>query len=415
MLKPFSLFVGLRYSLARKRNLLLSFVSLISMLGISLGVLILIVALGVINGSINTLRNEALKSVPHVTVSGPAVNANWESLLDELQSAPGVLAAAPYVEGEVLLRYQGTDRFVRLRGVDTRLEATVVDQAGRNYENVLTALGAVDNGIVLGSQLAGSLGIFGAAQVSATGLNSLLARNLDQQQGLQVTGFADFGVYGNNNIALINLPEARALLGEGAMVQLRLKVDDVYNAAAIARDAFANAQGVEGAEDVEIVPWNVAQASLFNALNMEKILTGFMLLMIVMIGAINIISTLVMVVADKSADIAILRTMGASRAAIMFIFIVQGMIAGLIGTALGSVLGVLLAGQISTISLWIERLINSLFTDANVYLLSHLQTRVYWPEVLVVCAAALLISFIATLYPAWRASKVQPAEVLRYE
>lgn len=415
MLKPFSLFVGLRYSLARKRNLLLSFVSLISMLGISLGVLILIVALGVINGSINTLRNEALKSVPHVTVSGPAVNANWESLLDELQSAPGVLAAAPYVEGEVLLRYQGTDRFVRLRGVDTRLEATVVDQAGRNYGNVLTALGAVDNGIVLGSQLAGSLGIFGAAQVSATGLNSLLARNLDQQQGLQVTGFADFGVYGNNNIALINLPEARALLGEGAMVQLRLKVDDVYNAAAIARDAFANVPGVEGTEAVEIVPWNVAQASLFNALNMEKILTGFMLLMIVMIGAINIISTLVMVVADKSADIAILRTMGASRAAIMFIFIVQGMIAGLIGTALGSVLGVLLAGQISTISLWIERLINSLFTDANVYLLSHLQTRVYWPEVLVVCAAALLISFIATLYPAWRASKVQPAEVLRYE
>lgn len=409
MLKPFSLFVGLRYSLARKRNLLLSFVSLVSMLGISLGVLILIVALAVINGSINTLRGEALKSVPHVTVSGEAVNNNWQSWLDDLRAAPGIVAAAPYVEGEVLLRYQGTDRFVRLRGVDTALEATVVDQAGRNYENVLTALGAVDNGIVLGSQLAGSLGIFGAAQVSATGLNSLLARNLEQQQGLQVTGFADFGVYGNNNIALINLPEARNLLGEGALVQLRLKVDDVYRADAIAREFFADVPGLE------IVPWNVARASLFNALDMEKILTGFMLLMIVMIGAINIISTLVMVVADKSADIAILRTMGASRTAIMVIFIVQGMIAGLIGTALGSVLGVLLAGQISTISLWIEQLINSLFTGANVYLLSHLQTRVYGTEVLMVCAAALLISFIATLYPAWRASKVQPAEVLRYE
>ena len=164
-----------------------------------------------------------------------------------------------------------------------------------------------------------------------------------------------------------------------------------------------------------MLPWNQAQASLFNALNMEKYLTGFMLLMIVVIGAVNIVSTLVMVVADKNADIAILRTMGASRPVIMAIFIVQGMIAGLIGTGIGAIGGVLLADHISNISLWFERLINSLLDGGNIYLLSHLRTQIFWQEVLVISLAALAISFLATLYPAYRASRIQPAEVLRYE
>ena len=161
--------------------------------------------------------------------------------------------------------------------------------------------------------------------------------------------------------------------------------------------------------------WNQIQASLFNALSMEKMITGFMLMMIVVVGAVNIVSTLVMVVSDKAADIAILRTMGASRSTIMKIFMIQGVIAGIIGTLVGAALGVLLANYITDISLFLERMINSVFTDANVYFISHLQTRISWNEVLLVCAAAVLISFFATLYPAYRASKVQPAEVLRYE
>ncbi len=411
MFKPFSLFVGMRYSLTRKRNFFLSFVSLISMLGVSLGVMILIVALSVINGSITTLREEALKSVPHVTIGGEPLLGDWQQLLDIARRSEKVLAAVPFLEGEAALRYQGRNSFIRLRGVDPAMEAEVVNNGGRLYSELLALLEQTDNGIILGTQLAGALGIYSNAEVSINALGSLLARSLSDAQGFQVLGFADFGVYGNNDVTLVNLNRAQVLFEKdsGVSTQLRLKVEDVFQAESIATDLFGAMDGVE------IQPWNEAQANLFNALNMEKILTSFMLLMIVVIGAVNIISTLVMVVSDKAADIAILRTMGASRGMILKIFVVQGLIAGILGTLVGAVFGVLLANNITQLSLQVERFIDSLFTDANIYLISHLQTRVDANEVLMVCLAALLISFLATLYPAYRASKIQPAEVLRYE
>lgn len=411
MLKPLPLFIGLRYTLTRKRNLLLSFVSLISMLGVCLGVAILIIALAVINGSIVTLRAEALKTVPHVTISGAAIASDWQQAVATGLAAEGVVAAAPFVEGEALLRHQGQDEFIRLRGVVPAREAAVVENPGRRYDELLAALARTENGIVLGSRLAANLGIFSAAELSAVPIRSLLNRDLKTAGGFQVVGFADFGVYGNDNMALINLAQAETLFAadQTGAVHLRLKVDDLDRAAAIGRAAFADVDGVT------VQPWSEAQASLFNALNMEKLLTGFMLLMIVVVGAINIISTLVMVVADKTADIAILRTMGASRHTIMAVFMVQGVIVGLFGTLLGAVLGVLLAFNITGLSLAFEELVNSLFSGANFYLLSHLQTRVAADEVIIICAAALLVSFLATLYPAFRASRVQPAEVLRYE
>lgn len=411
MFKPLSLFIGLRYTLTRKRSFFLSFVSLISMLGVSLGVLILIVALAVINGSITTLRTEALKSVPHVTVSGALVTEDWAAQRQRALQNTDVLAVAPFLEGEALLRYQGVNDFIQLRGIDAALEADVVSNASPRYRELLELLAATDNGIILGTQLAGSLGIYSSGEVSVTALGSLLSRSLSQTKGFEVVGFADFGFYGNNLIALVNLAEAQALFEQdsGVMLKLRLRVDDEFAAAEIAEAAFANESSLL------IQPWNVIQANLFNALNMEKILTGFMLMMIVIIGAVNIISTLVMVVSDKGADIAILRTMGASRQTIMQVFIVQGLVAGFIGTLVGALLGILLANSVTTISLLLENLINSIFADANVYFISHLQTRVNFLEVTIVCALALLISFIATLYPAYRASKIQPAEVLRYE
>ena len=411
MFKPLSLFIGLRYTLTRKRSFFLSFVSLISMLGISLGVLILIVALAVINGSITTLRTEALKSVPHVTVSGEPVTADWAAQRQIALQDSGVLAAAPYVEGEALVRYQGVNAFIQLRGVDADLEAEVVSNASQRSQELFNVLATTDNGIILGTQLAGSLGIYGSGEVSITSLASLLTRSVEETKSFEVVGFADFGFYGNDLIALVNLPEAQSLFARenGGLLKLRLKVSDEFAAAEIAEAAFSDAGSVV------IQPWNEIQANLFNSLNMEKILTGFMLMMIIVIGAVNIISTLVMVVSDKSADIAILRTMGASRRTIMQVFIVQGLVAGFIGTLVGALLGVVLANTVTDISLLLERLINSIFTDANVYFISHLQTRVNFNEVVVVCALALLISFIATLYPAYRASKIQPAEVLRYE
>ena len=411
MQKPFSVFVGLRYTLARKRNFFLSFVSLISMLGVSLGVMILIVALSVMNGSIDTLRADALKSVPHVTISGDRVTTNWNELANIALSSPKVLSAAPYLEGEANILHQGNNRFVSLRGVEGVLEADVVDNPSSRYRELLLALSETENGIVLGAQLAGSLGIFGGADLSVTALGSLLARNLADTEGFTVVGYADFGAYGNSDTALINLAQAQQLFAQNSAsrLQLRLRVDDVFNAKSIAEDLFADYP------DLSVQSWDEAQASLFNALRMEKVLTSFMLLMIVMVGAVNIVSTLVMVVADKGADIAILRTMGASRGTIMRIFVVQGLVAGLMGTLIGAILGTLLAANITDISLILERIINSVATGSNRYFISHLQTQIEWAEVGLICIAALTISFLATLYPAYRASKIQAAEVLRYE
>ena len=411
MQKPFSVFVGLRYTLARKQNFFLSFVSLISMLGVSLGVMILIVALSVMNGSIDTLRADALKSVPHVTVSGDKVTTNWNELANIALSSPDVISAAPYLEGEANILYQGNNRFVTLRGVEGVLEADVVDKPSSGYRDLLVVLSETENGIILGAQLAGSLGIYSNADLSVTALGSLLARNLADTQGLTVVGYADFGAYGNSDTGLVNLAQAQQLFAQNSasQLQLRLRVDDVFNAKMIAQELFADYP------DLSVQSWDETQASLFNALRMEKVLTSFMLLMIVMVGAVNIVSTLVMVVADKGADVAILRTMGASRSTIMKIFVVQGLVAGFLGTLIGAILGTLLAANITDISLILERIINSLASDSNRYFISHLQTQIEWGEVALICIAALTISFLATLYPAYRASKIQAAEVLRYE
>jgi lipoprotein-releasing system permease protein len=411
MQKPFSVFVGLRYTLARKQNFFLSFVSLISMLGVSLGVMILIVALSVMNGSIDTLRADALKSVPHVTVSGDRVTTNWNELANIALSSPDVISAAPYLEGEANILSQGNNRFVTLRGVEGELEADVVDKPSSGYRDLLVVLSETENGIILGAQLAGSLGIYSNADLSVTALGSLLARNLADIQGFTVVGYADFGAYGNSDTGLVNLAQAQRLFAQNSasQLQLRLRVDDVLNAKMIAQELFADYP------DLSVQSWDETQASLFNALRMEKVLTSFMLLMIVMVGAVNIVSTLVMVVADKGADVAILRTMGASRSTIMKIFVVQGLVAGFLGTLIGAILGTLLAANITDISLILERIINSLASDSNRYFISHLQTQIEWGEVALICIAALTISFLATLYPAYRASKIQAAEVLRYE
>jgi lipoprotein-releasing system permease protein len=381
------------------------------MLGVSLGVMILIVALSVMNGSIDTLRADALKSVPHVTVSGDRVTTNWNELANIALSSPKVISAAPYLEGEANILYQGNNRFVNLRGVEGVLEVDVVDNPSSGYRDLLIVLSKTENGIILGAQLAGSLGIYSNANLSVTALGSLLARNLADTQGFTVVGYADFGAYGNSDTGLVNLAQAQQLFAKNSasQLQLRLRVDDVLNAKAVAEDLFADYP------DLSVQSWDEAQASLFNALRMEKVLTSFMLLMIVMVGAINIVSTLVMVVADKGADVAILRTMGASRSTIMKIFVVQGLVAGFLGTLTGAILGTLLAANITDISLILERIINSLTSDSNRYFISHLQTQIEWGEVALICIAALTISFLATLYPAYRASKIEAAEVLRYE
>ena len=411
MLRSFPLFVGFRYSLAQKNSLLLSFVSLISVLGVTLGVLILIVALAVINGSIETLRKEALKSTPHVTIAGPGLQANWRELRDLALGSEEVIAAAPFIEAEASITHQGEAAFVAVRGIDTALESSVSEPGSATFVDLLVSLGESKTGVILGAGLAGQLGVRSSTQVSLLSLGKLLRRRLDEGQGAEVIGFADFGLYNNHNTALMSLTSAERLFSNdpGVDIRLRLRVSDINRAGEIAAQVFSDYP------ELEITPWNEVQASLFDALNMEKFLTAFMLLMIVVIGAVNIISTLVMFVSDKSADIAILRTMGASQASIMIIFMVQGLVAGVLGTVIGVALGLGLAGSITDVSLALEQFVNSNIEGANLYLLSHLQTEVVSSEVMLVCLAALVTCFLATLYPAYRASCIQPAEVLRFE
>ena len=381
------------------------------MLGISVGVMALIVALSVINGSISVMRDEALKSVPHAIISGENLSSLWVEEIAGIKEQEGILAAAPFVEGEAMIRYQGGTRFIRLRGVEPELEFEVINNAGEGYRELLEELGRTENGIVLGAQLAGSLRIYDSQELTVLSLGKLLKRNLSEAQGFEVVGFADFGIYGNSNIALINLDSAKQLFREdpGVDFQIRVKVDDVFQAKSIVENSINQPRGLT------VTAWSEVQANLFNALNMEKILTGFMLLMIVAIGAFNIVSTLVMVVSDKGKDIAILRTMGASRLTIIKIFIVQGMISGIVGTVVGVFGGVIVATNIAAISLFLENILNIFFLDQNIYFISHLQTQLIVEEIFFVCFVALVISFIVTLYPAYKASEINPAETLRYE
>lgn len=412
MHKPLALFIGLRFVRARKSSQLMSFVSWISMLGIALGVLALIIVLSVINASTSTMREETLKAVPHASLA-LTPGSDWQEAVSLLVLQPGVTGAAPYVEAQAWLRFEGLGEFINVRGVDPHFEPDVMQGTNPHLAALLEQLQRTPDGIILGTRLAATLGLFTDQQPSVTPLASLISRQTSDARSFRVLGVADFGFYDNDRIALTNLEAARQLFAAdpGAALQIRLRVADVFAAEPIARQALTALP----AGDYQLDVWNQSRRSLFDALRMEKILTGFMLLMIVVIGAVNIVSTLVMAVADKSADIAILRTMGAGRATVMAVFVVQGFAAGILGTLLGAAAGITLSLFIGDLSRWFEGWLNNRVAPDDVYMIAHLSAELQWQDVLLVCASALLISLLATLYPAWRAARVHPADVLRYE
>jgi lipoprotein-releasing system permease protein len=413
MFKPLALYIGLRFVRARKKNQLMSFVSWISMLGVALGVLALIAVLSVINASTTTMREETLKAVPHASVDLSESALSWAQAQQILITQAGITGVAPYLEAEAWLRFEGSGQFVKVRGVYPPAEPDVMQTPDDFMVDLLQRLRAEPDGVILGTRLAAQLGVFTGMQLSVTPLASLLNRQTGDARSFRVIGVADFGYYDNSSTALINLDVAQQLFSNdaGANTRLRLRVTDVFQASTLARQAVAALPPA----NYRVISWNETRRSLFDALRMEKILTGFMLLMIVIIGAVNIVATLVMAVADKNADIAILRTMGAGRATVMAVFVIQGFAAGMLGTLIGAAGGVLLAGYIGTITRWFDGLLNELLAPGDIYMVAHLSAELQWQDVLLVCASALLVSLLATLYPAWRASRVQPADVLRYE
>ncbi|WP_421681995.1 lipoprotein-releasing ABC transporter permease subunit [Stutzerimonas urumqiensis] len=414
MFRPLSLYIGSRYTRAKRRNHYISFISLSSMIGLALGVLSMIVVLSVMNGFQREMSARILGLVPHAMVFASEPSTQWLSQMERAEQAPGVVAAAPLTELEGMLSYKGTMQPIQVHGIDPAYEPAVSIIGSRLIAGELDDLEPGRFGVIVGLMTARRFGlsvgdkltlIVPEASSAAGGVTPRLQR-------LTVVGVFKVGAELDGSLAMIHRADAARILrwGEQAVEGVRLKVDDLYQAPVIARN-LAGALG----ETFAANDWTQTQGSLFSAMKMEKTMIGLLLMLIIAVAAFNIIATLIMVVADKRADIAILRTLGATPGQIMAVFVVQGSIIGFTGTLLGGVLGVLTALNVSEVVGWLERLSGQAIFSSDVYFISTLPSELRSSDVALVSIAALAMSFLATLYPAWRAAQTSPAEALRYE
>jgi len=413
--RPYELYIGLRYTRAKRRNHFISFISLISMLGIALGVAALIVVLSVMNGFQDELRSRILGVAAHIEISGfDNTLGDWQKVSAESLKTPEVEAAAPYVMGQGLLAYDQAVQGAVVRGIVPNLENGVTDVGRKMRVGSLSALRPGEWGIVLGAELARTLAVGLGDKVTVITPQGQItpAGMVPRLKQFTVVGIFQVGMFEyDSGLALIDLQDAQKLFRTGDHVSgVRLKLDDLYRAPAVARNLSKTLVG-----DYDIRDWTQSHVNFFRAVQMEKRVMFIILLLIVAVAAFNIVSTLVMVVTDKQPDIAILRTLGASPASIMKIFMVQGAIIGFIGTGLGLLSGVVLALNIGTVVPFIENIVGMKFLSADVYQISELPSKLEWNDVWVIGLVALVLSWLATLYPSWRASRTNPAEALRYE
>jgi lipoprotein-releasing system permease protein len=413
---PYELAVGLRYTRARRgasRNTFISFIALTSMAGIALGVAALIVVLSVMNGFQEELRNRILSVASHVEVRGMPVLADDDAVARTALADPRVRAAAPYVLGQAMLSAGGANRGALVRGVDPAREGAVADIGRHMRAGTLEALKPGAFGIVLGADLARSLGLrLGDPVVVITPQGTFTAAGtLPRVKSFTVVGVFEVGMYEfDSGLALIDLDDAKKLYRLPGASGVRLKLADLYAAPRVARDLAGRLP-----VDAEVRDWTQSHANFFRAVQIEKRVMFIILTLIIAVAAFNIVSAQVMTVTDKQADIAILRTMGAAPSSITAIFVIQGALTGIIGTLLGVVGGVLLALNVGTVVPAIERALSVQFLDKTVYYISELPSDLQAGDVVTIAAIALALALVATVYPAWRASKVNPAEALRYE
>jgi len=414
---PFELRIGRRY-LRSSGNRFLSFISLISMLGVAIGVAVLIVVLSVMNGFERELRERILTVTSHASVMAFAGTLeDWPALRERALVQPGVEAVAPYVEGEALLISEvgdGASTALVLRGVDPLLEASVSGIGERLQSGSLGELRSGAFRVLLGSEVATRLGLrAGDPVVLAIAEGTVTpAGVLPRMRRFTVAGVFHSGMYEiDNGLALTSLDDAGRLFRtrDGAS-GLRLRVTDPLRAPSIARDVAAGLGGGLYVED-----WSQRHANFFRSIELTKRMMFFILLLVVAVAAFNIVSTLVMAVKDKQPDIAILRTLGARPTSVLAVFGTQGTVIGLLGTLAGVVLGVLLSVNLEALVHGLERLIGTSFMDASVYLMSDLPATVEVSDVTLVASTAFALCCLSTLYPAWRAARTQPARALRHE
>ena len=415
MFRPLELFVGLRYTHSKRRTHFISFISMTSMLGIALGVTALITVLSVMNGFEQELRDRILGMASHATVTTYAGRlADWQDLSQNLEKQPSILAMAPYVQGESMLSQGKRVSGALIRGVLPGMEGGVSDVVSHIDGGDLTLLEAGEYNIILGSELAIVLGVGVGDSVTVVSPQVTIGPTgiLPRLRRFKVVGVFEVGMFEyDRGVALVHIKDAARLFSlDDNVTGLRLKLEDIYDAPRLARELSAQLPGGYRVED-----WTRQHANFFRAVKTEKRVMFIILTLIVAVAAFNIVSTLIMVVTDKRSDIAILRTLGASPGSIMKIFIIQGVVIGVLGTALGVAGGLGLALNVETIVPAIERFFNVDFLDANVYYISEVPSELHWKDVWVMASMSMGLSLLATLYPAWRAARTHPAEALRYE
>lgn len=414
MFRPVELFIGLRYTRARRRAHFVSFITLTSMIGIALGVAALITVISVMNGFERELRERILGMISHAEIHGERGRVDdWRNIIERAEAHPSVVGAAPFVEGEVMVTRGGNVSGTLLRGVDPALEP----QVSQVLDKIISGDGQLasgEYGIILGSALAREMGarvgdritvITPEARISVAGITPRMRR-------FTVTGIFEVGMHEYDRaLAIAHLEDVARLQQMGnAIGGIRLKFDDMMSAPWLAREVAYALPG-----HYRVIDWTLQHANFFRAVQTEKTVMFVILALIVAVAAFNIVSTLVMVVRDKQADIAILRTLGLSPYGIMAVFIVQGAIIGVLGTALGVAGGVALALNVENIVPAVENILNFEFMPADVYYISELPSELRSADVIRITALATVLALLATLYPAWSASRTEPAEALRYE
>ncbi|MCU0869477.1 MAG: lipoprotein-releasing ABC transporter permease subunit [Burkholderiales bacterium] len=412
---PYEYFVGLRYTRAKRRNHFISFISMTSMAGIALGVAALIVVLSVMNGFQKELRARILGVASHVQIgSFEGALADWPAIARIGQAHPEVVATAPFVNAQGLVSYGQSVQGAIVRGVLPADEDRVADIGRSMKKGTLSALAPGRFGIVLGSELAASLGVRLGDRVTLIAPQGTVtaAGVLPRIRTFTVVGIFEVGMYEyDSGLALIHLDDAQRLFRFGDRVSgVRLKLRDLFDAPRVAREL---SDGLR--VDAYVSDWTRSHANFFRAVQIEKRVMFIILTLIVAVAAFNIVSTLVMAVTDKQADIAILRTLGASPAEVMRVFIVQGALIGAVGTAIGTIGGVLLALNVATVVPFIERSFGVQFLAKDVYYISDLPSQLEWGDVTVIVGVSLVLSLVATLYPSSRAARIDPAAALRHE
>jgi lipoprotein-releasing system permease protein len=412
MIKNIPLYIGLRYTRAKRRNQFISFISGFSLIGMALGVMALIIVMSVMNGLDREMKQRLLSVIPHGYINRAPALGDWEAVARQIKQHPKVVGAAPYIGSEALISYAGGIQGVQLQGILPSAESEISVIENHMLAGALADLHPGEFGIVMGALLARQLGLALGDKVVITSpdINITPAGIFPRNKSFTLVAVFEVGAQVDQDLAMIHIQDAQKFFRVQGAQGLHIKVTDLYEAGQVMGD-LAKQLG----EGYSVKDWSQTQGSLFQSVRMEKIVTGTLLNILIFIAVFNIVSSLVLMVADKRSDIAVLRTLGLTARQVMGIFIVQGSAVGFAGTLIGAVIGCLVALTLNPLMILVERIFGFHFFDPDVYFISGLPSVLLWQDVVIICSTALFLSFLATLYPAYRAGKIEPAEALRYE